>query len=153
MCLSACMCTGVRPGSPSLCFYPRQKCHKPPPCLPLLSAQVLIALCAKQFCTFRCDSGNVSTLYNASFFLTTFLLCFRLLLHLLLLQPTGFGDATARHSDPPTLHYTCLRALLVQACLSIFVTASKLDVSCYSQLRASEPCMNKLTIYTKCLIK
>lgn len=43
-------------------------------------------------------------------------------------------------------------ALLVQACLSIFVTASKFDVS-YSQLKASEPCTNKLTVYTKCLIK
>lgn len=47
---------------------------------------------------------------------------------------------------------TCLRALLTQTRLSIFVTGSKFDVS-YFQLAASEPCMNELVIYTKCLIK
>lgn len=64
---------------------------------------------------------------------------------------TGPKPSPAAHHPPP-LHYPCLRALLAQACLSIFVTASKFDVS-YPQLKASEPCMNELTIYTKCLIK
>lgn len=53
-------------------------------------------------------------------------------------------------SQPP--RPLCLWALLAQACLSIFVTGSKFDVS-YFQLTASEPCMNELVIYTKCLIK
>lgn len=57
------------------------------------------------------------------------------------------GPPPCSPSSPP-----CLWALLAQACLSIFVTASKFDVS-YSQLTASEPCMNELAIYTKCLIK
>lgn len=87
-----------------------------------------------------------------------------LLLLLLLLRPhrrdvrneeAGFGAAHAWDPSPPSPpcpHHPCLWALLAQACLSIFVTASKFDVS-YSQLTASEPCMNELAIYTKCLIK
>ena len=46
----------------------------------------------------------------------------------------------------------CFWAFLAQACLSIFVTGAKFDVS-YFQLTATEPCMNELVIYTKCLIK
>lgn len=53
---------------------------------------------------------------------------------------------------PPAPRPLCLWALLAQACLSIFVTGLKFDVS-YFQLTASEPCMNELVIYTKCLIK
>lgn len=53
---------------------------------------------------------------------------------------------------PNPLCPLCLWALLARACLSIFVTGSKFDVS-YFQLTASEPCMNELVIYTKCLIK
>lgn len=46
----------------------------------------------------------------------------------------------------------CLWALLAQACLSIFVTILKFDAS-HFQLTVSEPWMNELVIYTKCLIK
>lgn len=46
----------------------------------------------------------------------------------------------------------CLQALLAPACLSIFVTSLKFDVS-FFLLTASEPWMNELVIYTKCLIK
>ena len=55
-------------------------------------------------------------------------------------------------TDTPPPSSPCLWALLAQACLSIFVTGLKFDVS-YFQLAASEPCMNELVIYTKCLIK
>lgn len=63
-------------------------------------------------------------------------------------EEAGFAFA---HVWTPT-HPLCLWALLAQACLSIFVTGLKFDVS-YFQLTASEPCMNELVIYTKCLIK
>lgn len=60
---------------------------------------------------------------------------------------------TQTHTPPPPPpRPLCLWALLAWACLSIFVTSSKFDVS-YFQLTASEPCMNELVIYTKCLIK
>lgn len=55
-----------------------------------------------------------------------------------------------RHPLPPCP--LCLQALLALACLSIFVTSLKFDVS-FFLLTASEPCMNELVIYTKCLIK
>lgn len=55
-----------------------------------------------------------------------------------------------RHPLPPCP--LCLQALLAPACLSIFVTSLKFDVS-FFLLTASEPCMNELVIYTKCLIK
>lgn len=53
---------------------------------------------------------------------------------------------------PPPPCPLCLQALLAPACLSIFVTSLKFDVS-FFLLTASEPCMNELVIYTKCLIK
>lgn len=103
--------------------------------------------------------------YSASFFST--FLCFLRPVFLLFLSCCygrshvprfGFGahawdpnPLPAAHNSHP-FHYPCLQALLAQPCLSIFVTTSKFDVS-YSQLKASEPCMNELTIYTKCLIK
>lgn len=55
-----------------------------------------------------------------------------------------------RHTLPPCP--LCLQALLAPACLSIFVTSLKFDVS-FFLLTASEPWMNELVIYTKCLIK
>lgn len=66
-------------------------------------------------------------------------------------------ERTHSHSpfypSPPSFpRPLCLWTLLAQACLSIFVTGVKFDVS-YFQLTASEPCMNELVIYTKCLIK
>lgn len=60
------------------------------------------------------------------------------------------GFAVAHAWTPP--RPLCLWALLAQPCLSIFVTGLKFNVS-YFQLTASEPCMNELVIYTKCLIK
>lgn len=55
-----------------------------------------------------------------------------------------------RHPSPSCP--LCLQALLAPPCLSIFVTSLKFDVS-FFLLTASEPCMNELVIYTKCLIK